>query len=65
MFQSYDEMVQFTKNNSSKDNPLWCLDIESGASTGWIATNWLEDTILHKYGTAVYDDWFQQKKFSS
>lgn len=65
VFQSYDEMVQFTKNNSSKDNPLWCLDIESGASTGWIATNWLEDTILHKYGTAVYDDWFQQKKSSS
>lgn len=65
VFQSYDEMVQFTKNNSSKDNPLWCLDIESGASTGWIATNWLEDTILHKYGTSVYDDWFQQRKSSS
>ncbi len=32
------------------------MDIESGASTGWIATNWLEDTLLHKYGPIVYDE---------
>ena len=52
--------VLFLKKNSSSDNPLWCLDIESGASTGWIATNWLEDLILHEYGPDIYDDWFKQ-----
>ena len=36
------------------------MDIESGASTGWIATNWLEDLILHEYGPDIYDDWFKQ-----
>ena len=65
VFSSYEEMVNFTEENSSKDEPLWCLDIESGASTGWIATNWLEDTILHKYGPEVYDAWSQQDKLSS
>lgn len=64
-FSNYVEMVNFTEENSSKDEPLWCLDIESGASTGWIATNWLEDTILHKYGPEVYDAWSQQDKLSS
>lgn len=64
-FSNYEEMVNFTEENSSKDEPLWCLDIESGASTGWIATNWLEDTILHKYGPEVYDAWSQQDKLSS
>ena len=64
-FSNYEEMVNFTEENSSKDEPLWCLDIESGASTGWIATNWLEDTILHKYGPDVYDAWSQQDKLSS
>ena len=65
VFSNYEEMVNFTEENSSKDEPLWCLDIESGASTGWIATNWLEDTILHKYGPEVYDAWSQQDKLSS
>ena len=64
-FNSYEDMVKFTKENSYEDSPLWCMDIESGASTGWIATNWLEDTILHKYGPSVYDEWFKQDKLSS
>ena len=64
-FNSYEDMVKFTKENSYEDSPLWCMDIESGASTGWIATNWLEDTILHKYGPSVYDEWFRQDKLSS
>ena len=59
-FENFEEMVSFSKKNSSSDNPLWCLDIESGASTGWIATNWLEDLILHEYGPDIYDDWFKQ-----
>ena len=65
VFNSYEEMVEFTQLNSEKDKPLWCMDIESGASTGWIATNWLEDTLLHKYGPVVYDKWFLQEKLSS
>ena len=64
-FNSYEDMVKFTKENSYEDSPLWCMDIESGASTGWIATNWLEDTILHKFGPSVYDEWFMQDKLSS
>ena len=64
-FETYEDMIQFTLENSAKDTPLWCMDIESGASTGWIATNWLEDTILHKYGPSVYDEWYQQEIPSS
>ena len=59
-FESFEDMISFTKQYSSLDNPLWCMDIESGASTGWIATNWLEDLILHEYGPDLYDDWFKQ-----
>ena len=59
-FESFEDMISFTKQYSSFDNPLWCMDIESGASTGWIATNWLEDLILHEYGPDLYDDWFKQ-----
>ncbi len=60
-FESFQDMVSFTEANVYKDSPLWCMDIESGASTGWIATNWLEDIILHEQGPSVYDEWFQQE----
>ena len=64
-FQSYDEILEFTLNYSKKNNNLWCLDIESGASTGWIATNWLEDIILSEYGPELYDEWSNQNILSS
>ena len=57
-------MVSFTKNFSDNGNPLWCLDIESGASTGWIATNWLEDLLLHQQGPEIYDKWSNQELLS-
>ena len=60
-FNDFEEMVIFTKENVSNGNPLWCMDIESGASTGWIASNWLEDIVLHEYGPHVYDKWSEQK----
>ncbi len=63
-FESYEDVVSFTKDFSSKEKPLWCLDIESGASTGWIATNWLEDLILHQKGPEIYDLWMNQDLLS-
>ena len=64
-FQSYDEILDFTLNYSKNNNNLWCLDIESGASTGWIATNWLEDLILSQHGLELYDEWSNLDVLSS
>tara|TARA_B100000927_G_scaffold134232_1_gene108212 strand:- start:692 stop:1951 length:1260 start_codon:yes stop_codon:yes gene_type:complete len=64
-FNSYNEIIDFTNNYSKENKDLWCLDIESGASTGWIATNWLEDIILNNYGVEIYDQWSNQEILSS
>ncbi len=64
-FNSYNELLEFTTNYSKENKDLWCLDIESGASTGWIATNWLEDLILNNYGLEIYDQWSKQEILSS
>ena len=64
-FNSYNELLEFTTNYSIENKDLWCLDIESGASTGWIATNWLEDLILNNYGLEIYDQWSKQEILSS
>ena len=46
-------------------NP-WCAGIESGAATGWPATDWIEEMALRELGPKKYNLWWQGKlKFSS
>ena len=35
----------------------WCAGVESGAATGWTATDWLEEVVLRQAGPDVYDQW--------
>ena len=59
VFSSYKEMLEFTTQIAGKGSEPWCLDIESGVATGWIATNWVEDILLNNYGPEVYDQWWK------
>ncbi len=46
--------------------PPWCIGIESGAATGWVATDWIENIMLRTTTSDNYDAWVQGKlKFSS
>ena len=38
-----------------------CAGVESGAATGWTATDWLEETVLREAGPDVYDQWITHK----
>ena len=35
----------------------WCIGIEDGGNTGWVATDWIEDLVLRIHGEEVYDQW--------
>lgn len=35
----------------------WCVGIESGAATGWPATDWIEDVMLRTTSLENYDNW--------
>ncbi|MBL8145970.1 MAG: carbohydrate ABC transporter substrate-binding protein [Anaerolineae bacterium] len=37
-------------------NP-WCVGIESGAATGWPATDWMEEVMLRTTSLENYDNW--------
>jgi len=39
----------------------WSIGIESGAATGWPATDWMEDLMLRTVGPKVYDEWVAHK----
>lgn len=35
----------------------WCVGLESGAATGWPATDWLEEYVLRYGGLEEYNNW--------
>jgi alpha-glucoside transport system substrate-binding protein len=35
----------------------WCLGMGAGSTTGYPGTDWIEDIVLHEFGTAVYQQW--------
>lgn len=35
----------------------WCLGLEAGSATGWVATDWTEDLVLRSAGADVYERW--------
>ncbi|MGV8845453.1 ABC transporter substrate-binding protein [Tessaracoccus sp.] len=54
-----DELMSLT-DQIVKDHPdvkPWCAGIESGAATGWPATDWLEDMMLRTVTPEEYDKW--------
>jgi alpha-glucoside transport system substrate-binding protein len=37
----------------------WCFSVFAGSSTGWPATDWIEDLVLRRAGADVYEQWAQ------
>ncbi len=55
-----DLLSQATANQGAA-KATWCLGIESGAASGWPATDWIEDLVLRTAGPAAYTQWYQGK----
>jgi alpha-glucoside transport system substrate-binding protein len=56
---TWDEMVALTEEVAAGDavNAPWCIGMESGDATGWVATDWVEDILLRTIGPESYDEW--------
>ena len=37
----------------------WCFAVESGSSTGWTASDWIEDLLVRRAGPDVYEQWLR------
>ncbi|MCA9898396.1 MAG: hypothetical protein KC433_09405, partial [Anaerolineales bacterium] len=35
----------------------WCISMEHGGVTGWVATDWIEDVLLRTAPPETYDQW--------
>ncbi|MEB3213493.1 MAG: ABC transporter substrate-binding protein [Leptolyngbyaceae bacterium] len=58
---TWEEMLALSDQMAADGTPPWCIGIESGAATGWVGTDWIEDILLRTSGPDVYDQWVQHE----
>ncbi|MCF7943369.1 MAG: ABC transporter substrate-binding protein [Spirochaetia bacterium] len=54
---TWDEMLALMEEMKADGYTPWSVGIESGAATGWPATDWMEDIMLRTAGPEMYDKW--------
>ena len=54
---TWDELIALSDQIVADGGVPWCLGIESGAASGWPATDWIEDIMLRTAGPEAYDKW--------
>jgi len=63
---TWDEMMALTQAIADDGDTAWCIGIESGAATGWVVTDWLENIMLRTTSPENYDRWVAgELKFAS
>jgi alpha-glucoside transport system substrate-binding protein len=55
--ESLDELTELADQIKSDGGTPWCLTMESGDATGWVATDWMEDLVMRYGGADAYNDW--------
>ncbi len=58
---TFDDMIALSDQIVADGKKPWCAGIGSGDATGWPATDWLEDVVLHQLGPEVYDQWLNHE----
>ncbi|MDA8411382.1 MAG: ABC transporter substrate-binding protein [Treponema sp.] len=59
--KTWDEMMATSKQIAATGVTPWSIGIESGAASGWVATDWLENIFLRLYGPEKYKAWYEGK----
>ncbi|MGD8805203.1 MAG: extracellular solute-binding protein, partial [Chloroflexota bacterium] len=55
--ETWDDLLALTQTIADDGDTAWCIGIESGAATGWPATDWTEDMMLRTTSLDNYDAW--------
>lgn len=55
--KSWDDLMSLQTQIKGSGTTPWCVTVESGAATGWAASDWLKEIVLSQAGPDVYDKW--------
>jgi len=59
--ETYEDLVALSQQIVDDGMTPWCFGFESGAATGWPATDWIEDILVRQSGADVYGQWFRHE----
>jgi alpha-glucoside transport system substrate-binding protein len=54
---SFQDLLSESEEIEADGTAPWCIGYESGAATGWVGTDWIEEMVLRIAGPEVYDQW--------
>jgi alpha-glucoside transport system substrate-binding protein len=54
---SWAELIDLCNRIVADGGTPWALGMESGAASGWVGTDWIEDIMLRTAGPDLYDKW--------
>jgi alpha-glucoside transport system substrate-binding protein len=56
---TWDEMLALSDQIAADGGTPWCVGFQSEGSTGWPATDWIEDIMLRTAGLETYTQWYE------
>lgn len=58
---TWEELTALADQIKADGGTPWCMGFQSEGSTGWPATDWMEDIMLRTAGPDVYDRWYKHE----
>lgn len=55
--QTWDQLVALADTVAETGGIPWCMGMGSTPISGWPGTDWIEDILLHQFGTEIYQQW--------
>ncbi|MBO0782343.1 MAG: carbohydrate ABC transporter substrate-binding protein [Ktedonobacteraceae bacterium] len=59
--QTWDEMIALSDKLAKSGKYPWSLGVESAASSGWPAADWISEIYMNKYGHDMYLKWVKHE----
>ncbi len=59
--KTWNELTALADRLAQSGKTPWCIGLESGAASGWPATDWIEDILLRSAGPQIYDRWVRHE----
>jgi alpha-glucoside transport system substrate-binding protein len=59
--KTQSELLALTDKIKASGTAPWCIGMQSGSATGWVATDWIEEYVLRIGGPDVYQKWVKHE----
>jgi alpha-glucoside transport system substrate-binding protein len=57
----WDQLMADSRRLADAGTTPWAIGLESGAASGWVGTDWIENIFLRQNGPEKYKQWYEGK----